>query len=67
MATIVIKLDAKANQDKLVEAIEMLKGVKSVTIANSQDIEDRILIKEMTASRRSGKGNKDKVMDFLRK
>ncbi len=67
MATIVIKLDAKANQDKLIEAIEMLKGVKSVTIADSQEIEDRLLAKEMTASRRSGKGNKDKVMDFLKK
>ena len=32
METLVIKLDPKANQSKLIEAIEMLKGVKSVTL-----------------------------------
>ena len=67
MTTIVIKLDTKANQNKLVEAIEMLKGVKSVTVATDEEIEDSHMAKLMTASRKSGKGNKNKVIDFLSK
>lgn len=67
MTTIVIKLESKANQSKLIEAIEMLKGVKSVTIAGEQLSEDELLAKQMTASRKSGKGDKQKVMEFLSK
>ena len=67
MATIVIKLDSKANQSKLVEAIEMLKGVKSVVVANDLDMEDEFMAKQMTASRKSGKGDRQKVIDFLTK
>ena len=36
MAIIVIEPETKANKAKLIEAIEMLKGVKSVEIANDQ-------------------------------
>jgi len=67
MATIVIKLDPKANQLKLIEAIEMLKGVKSVTIANDQLPEEEFIAEQMTASRKSGKGDKKKVLEFLSK
>lgn len=67
MATIVIKLDPKANQSKLIEAIEMLKGVKSVTLASDQLPEDEFIAKRMTASRKSGKGDKKKVLEFLSK
>ena len=67
MATIVIKLDPKANQSKLIEAIEMLKGVKSVTIANDQLPEEEFIAEQMTASRKSGKGDKKKVLEFLSK
>ena len=38
MATIVIKLDSKAYQSKLIEAIEMPKGVKSATFGSSLEI-----------------------------
>lgn len=65
MATIVIKLEPKANQSKLIEAIEMLKGVKSVTVAGDQETDDDLLAKQMTDSRKSGKGDKSKVMEFL--
>lgn len=65
MATIVIKLDPKANQLKLIEAIEMLKGVKSITVASDEEISDQFIAAQMTASRKSGKGNKDKVLEFL--
>jgi|GEM_PF-2496499 len=65
MATIVVKLDSKANQTKLMEAIEMLKGVKSIAIANDEDISDEFMANQMTASRKSGKGDKNKIMDFL--
>jgi cell division protein FtsX len=67
MATIVIKLDSKANESKLVEAIQMLKGVKSITVANDEDISDQFMANQMTLSRKSGKGDKDKLMDFLNK
>ena len=65
MATIVIKLDPKANQSKLIEAIQLLKGVKSITVANDEEISDQFMASQMSASRKSGKGNKKKVLDFL--
>lgn len=65
MATIVIKLDPKANQSKLIEAIQLLKGVKSITVANDEEISDQFMANQMSASRKSGKGNKDKVLEFL--
>ncbi|OFX51617.1 MAG: hypothetical protein A2066_06235 [Bacteroidetes bacterium GWB2_41_8] len=67
MATIVVKLDSKANQTKLMEAIEMLKGVKSIAIASDDDISDEFMANQMAASRKSGKGDKSMVLDFLSK
>jgi len=67
MATIVIKLDPKANQLRLIEAIELLKGVKSITVANDEEISDQFIASQMSASRKSGKGNKNKVLEFLSK
>jgi len=67
MATIIIKLEPKANQLKVIEAIEMLKGVKSVSVANDTESDDDYLAKQMTASRKSGKGDKKKVIEFLNK
>lgn len=67
METIHIKLSPKANKSKLIEAIEMLKGVKSVTVSDESVTDDEFLAKQMTASRKSGKGNKQNVMDFLSK
>jgi hypothetical protein len=67
MATIVVKLDSKANQTKLIEAIEMLRGVKSIAIANDDAISDEFMANQMIASRKSGKGDKTKVLDFLSK
>ena len=67
MATIVVKLDSRANQLRLIEAIELLKGVKSITVANDEEISDQFIANHMTASRKSGKGDKDKVLEFLRK
>lgn len=67
MATIVVKLDSKANQTKLMEAIEMLKGVKSIAIADDEDISDEFIANQMIISRKSGKGDKTKVIDFLSK
>jgi cell division protein FtsX len=65
MTSIVIKLESKANQSKLIEAIEMLKGVKSITVASDEEISDQFLAKQMTDSRKSGKGDKNKVLEFL--
>jgi cell division protein FtsX len=65
MATIVIKLDPKANQLRLIEAIELLKGVKSITVASDEEISDQFIASQMAISRKSGKGDKDKVMEFL--
>ena len=67
MTTIVVKLDPKANQLRLIEAIELLKGVKSITVANDEEISDQFIASQMSASRKSGKGNKDKVLEFLSK
>jgi hypothetical protein len=67
MATIVIKLEPEANQSKLIEAIEMLKGVKSVTVTNDPLTDDDFLANQMTVSRKSGKGDKMKVLEFLSK
>ena len=65
--TIVVKLDPKANQLRLIEAIELLKGVKSITVANDEEISDQFIASQMSASRKSGKGNKDNVLEFLSK
>lgn len=65
MAKIVIKFDPKANQSKLIEAIQLLKGVKSITVASDEDISDQFMASQMSASRKSGKGKKDRVLDFL--
>lgn len=67
MATIVIKLDPKANQSKLIEAIQLLKGVKSITVAKDEDISDQLMAGQMSTSRKSGKGDKNKVLEFLSK
>ena len=67
MATIVVKLDPNANQLRLIEAIELLKGVKSITMASDEEISDQFIASQMSISRKSGKGDKDKVMDFLGK
>lgn len=67
MATIVIETDPKADPSKLIEAIELLKGVKSVILANDSLAEDESMVKEMIASRESGKGDKQKVIDYLSK
>lgn len=67
MATIVVKLDSRANQLRLIEAIELLKGVKSITVASDEEISDQFIANQMSASRKSGKGDKDKVLEFLGK
>jgi len=67
MATIVIKPEPRADQSKLIEAIEMLKGVKSVTVTSDPVTDDDFLANQMTASRKSGKGDKKKVLEFLNK
>ena len=67
METILIKLSPKANKLKLIEAIEMLKGVKSVTVSSDVVTDDDFLTKQMTASRKSGKGNKQNIIEFLGK
>jgi len=67
MATIVVKLDPKANQLRLIEAIELLKGVKSITVAGDEEISDQFIASQMSLSRESGKGDKDKVIEFLGK
>ena len=67
MTTIVVKLDPKANQLRLIEAIELLKGVKSITVTNDEEISDQFIASQMSASRKSGKGNKDNVLEFLSK
>ena len=66
MAKIVVKLDPRANQLKLIEAIELLKGVKSIAVASDEEISDQFIASQMAASRKSGKGNKDKVLEYLR-
>jgi len=67
MATIVVKLDPKANQLRLIEAIELLKGVKSIKVAGDEEISDQFIASRMSLSRKSGKGDKDKVIEFLGK
>ncbi|MCX6238852.1 MAG: hypothetical protein NTY07_15030 [Bacteroidia bacterium] len=67
METILIKLSPKANKSKLIEAIEMLKGVKNVTGVSGSIAEEEFIAKQMTVSRKSGKGNKQKVMEYLSK
>ena len=67
METILIKLSPKANKSKLIEAIEMLKGVKSVIGVSGSITDDEFIAKQMSISRKSGKGNKQKVIDYLSK
>jgi len=65
MVTIVVKLDPKANQLRLIEAIELLRGIKSITVASDEEISDQFMASQMSLSRKSG--NKDKVIAFLSK
>jgi hypothetical protein len=66
METIQIQLSPNANKSKLIETIEKLQGVLSVTSTTDEDVEDdEFLAEQMTASRKSGKGDKNKLMEFL--
>jgi hypothetical protein len=67
METILIKLSPKANKSKLIEAIEMLKGVKSVTVSSDVVAEEDFMARQMATSRKSGKGNKQNIIEFLGK
>ena len=68
METIQIQLSPNANKSKLIETIEKLQGVLSVTSTTDEDVEDdEFLAEQMTASRKSGKGDKNKLMEFLSK
>lgn len=67
METILIKLSPNANKSKLIEVIEMLKGVRSVTVSSDAVTEDEFLAKQMDASRKTGKGNKQNIIEFLGK
>ncbi len=65
METIKIVLSPKANISKLIEAIEMLKGVKRVIVTSDKMTDKDYMANQMTASRKSGKGDKSKVLEFL--
>ena len=68
METIQIHLSPSANKSKLIETIEKLQGVLSVTTITDDDAaDDEFLAKQMTASRKTGKGDKNKLMEFLSK
>ena len=68
METIQIQLSPNANKSKLIETIEKLHGVLSVTSIGEDDaVDDEFLAKQMTASRKSGKGDKNNLMEFLSK
>jgi len=69
METIQIRLSPNANKSKLIETIEKLQGVLSVTsITDDEDeTDDEFLAKQMTASRKTGKGDKNKLIEFLSK
>ncbi len=67
METIQIQLSPNANKSKLIETIEKLQGVLSVTSTTDDAEDDEFLAGQMTASRKSGKGDKNKLMEFLSK
>lgn len=67
METIQIRLSPNANKSKLIETIEKLQGVLSVTSITDDAADDEFLAKQMTASRKTGKGDKNKLMEFLSK
>lgn len=55
----------KAKELKLKEANPLLKGVKSSTPFNDEGNPDQFMASQISISRKSGKGNKDKIMEFL--
>jgi hypothetical protein len=67
MATvnISVKDDTKVGASLIEIARNLSKQYKSVVV-HEEISEDEWLAKEMTESRKSGKGNKKKVMDFLK-
>ena len=68
METIQIHLSPSGNKSKLIETIQKLQGVLSVTTITDDDAaDDEFLAKQMTASRKTGKGDKNKLMEFLSK
>ncbi len=68
METIQIHLTPNANKSKLIETVEKLQSVLSVTSTTDDDVlEVEFLSKQMTASRKTGKGYKNKVMEFVGK
>ncbi|HEY3389593.1 MAG TPA: hypothetical protein VGK38_08490 [Prolixibacteraceae bacterium] len=67
METIQIIVSPKANKLKLIAAIEMLKGVKSVKLTSDPMTEDEYLAKQMNSSRKSGKGSKKNTIEYLSK
>jgi hypothetical protein len=66
METIVINVENKSKAKHVLEAIKLLNGVTSATIANDEDLENISILKACEAARKTPKISKDDVLNALK-
>jgi hypothetical protein len=66
MKTIVIDIEEGTNARRILEAVRLLKGVKSATIAGEEELENISMLKACRAARRTDKVSKEEVLNALR-
>ena len=71
METLIIRLDSPASKTKVRKALKLFQGVTGIsdklTISDIESLADDKLVKQMKSSRKSGQGDKIKVLEYLNK
>ncbi|WP_141638848.1 hypothetical protein [Anaerophaga thermohalophila] len=65
MATIVIDIDSGTDKKRLLEALQLFKGVKDVHLLNDDDLENISLLKACKDARKSKKVSKEDILKEL--
>jgi hypothetical protein len=66
METIVINVENKSKAKRILEAIKLLNGVTSATIANDEDLENISILKACEAARKTPKISKEDVLNAMK-
>ena len=66
MTTIVINIQDRTNANQILEAVRLLKGVTSATIASDDELENISILKACKAARETAMATKDEVLNALK-
>jgi len=65
METIVINIDDNSDANLILKAIKLFKGVKNVSIATDEQLENLSMLKACKVARKTKKVSKDDVLNVL--